>query len=79
MRPQKTELVIRRAKLGDLTAITQIYNEAVQTTTATFGTEPNTLDERRTWFENHDHNHPIFVAELGGKVQKIYPSQKPAV
>ncbi|MBI5966794.1 MAG: N-acetyltransferase [Deltaproteobacteria bacterium] len=61
-------MVIRRAKLGDLTAITQIYNEAVQTTTATFDTEPKTVDERRTWFENHDQKHPIFVAQLGGEV-----------
>jgi len=65
---QETKLVIRPAELADLNAITQIYNEAVRTTTATFDTEPKTVDERRIWFENHDQKHPIFVAELGGEV-----------
>jgi hypothetical protein len=38
----KPQIVIRRAVIGDLDAITEIYNEAIVTTTATFDTEPKT-------------------------------------
>src|SRR5271157_1784135 len=57
-------LTIRPAKLEDLNGITQIYNEAVQTTAATFDTEPKTVEEQKVWFENHGPKHPIQVAEL---------------
>ncbi len=60
--------VIRKAVLPDLPAITDIYNEAILTTTATFDTEPKTLDERRQWFQAHDEQHPILVSELAGRV-----------
>ncbi len=59
---------IRTAIPEDLSAITEIYNEAILTTTATFDTEPKTIDERRTWFDSHDPQHPILVAEFDGKV-----------
>lgn len=62
------ELPIRPATLADLEAITAIYNEAIATTTATFDTEPKTLEEQRTWFEKHGPRHPILVAELAGRV-----------
>jgi phosphinothricin acetyltransferase len=61
-------LTIRKAKLADLAAITEIYNDAVLTTVATFDTEPKTLGERKTWFTNHDSKHPIIVAEQDGIV-----------
>jgi len=61
-------IVIRLAEITDLEAITEIYNEAIRTTTATFDTEPKTLEDRRRWFESHGHRHPILVAELAGKV-----------
>jgi L-amino acid N-acyltransferase YncA len=61
-------LTLRAAKLDDLYGITEIYNEAIETTVATFDTEPKTLDERRKWFENHGPKHPVFVAELDGSV-----------
>lgn len=57
-------LTIRPAKLEDLNGITQIYNEAVQKTVATFDTEPKTVEEQKVWFENHGPKHPILVAEL---------------
>ena len=57
-------LIIRPAKLEDLNRITEIYNEAVQKTVATFDTEPKTLEEQRAWFENHGWKYPILVAEL---------------
>ncbi len=61
-------ITIRRAELTDLDAITEIYNEAILTTTATFDTEPKSTDERREWFQLHDERHPIIVAVMGGKV-----------
>jgi phosphinothricin acetyltransferase len=63
-----TTVVIRAAVLADLSAITEIYNEAILTTTATFDTEPKSLDERREWFQSHDERHPILIAESSGQV-----------
>ena len=59
---------IRPAKITDIDPITEIYNEAILTTTATFDLEPKTLDDRREWFEQHDDRHPILVAEVNGKI-----------
>ncbi len=59
---------IRPAKPSDLDAITEIYNEAIRTTTATFDTEPRSESEQLHWFASHDPRHPILVANLDGKV-----------
>lgn len=59
---------IRPAEMTDVEAITQIYNEAIRTTTATFDTEPKTLEERRGWFTSHGERYPILVAQLDGNV-----------
>jgi phosphinothricin acetyltransferase len=59
---------IRRAEVADLDAITEIYNEAILTTTATFDTEPKTASERVEWFQSHGERYPILVAVLGGRV-----------
>jgi L-amino acid N-acyltransferase len=59
---------IRPAQAEDLIPITEIYNEAILTTTATFDTEPKTPSERQAWFQAHDAKHPILVAVLDGKV-----------
>lgn len=56
-------LTIRKAAIKDLGAITEIYNEAVLKTVATFDTEPKTVEEQKLWFESHDSKHPILVAE----------------
>lgn len=56
-------LIIRRAKIGDLTSITDIYNEAIEKTVATFDTTPKTIEERKNWFTNHGPKNPILVAE----------------
>ena len=61
-------LVIRRATLADAGAINDIYNEAVLTTTATFDTEPKSLDERIQWLGSHDERHPVLVALADGTV-----------
>ncbi|MBL7166712.1 MAG: N-acetyltransferase [Dehalococcoidales bacterium] len=59
---------VRRAEPGDLGAITEIYNEAVLTTDASFDTEPKTEDEQRAWFIKHGPKHPIMVAEIDGTI-----------
>lgn len=64
----KATVQIRHADVTDVAAITEIYNEAILTTTATFDTEPKTVEERTRWFELHDAKHPILVAIVAGKV-----------
>ncbi len=61
-------LSIRRATLDDLDAITEIYNEAILKTVATFDTEPKTLEEQQRWFASHGPKYPIMVAEEDGLV-----------
>jgi L-amino acid N-acyltransferase YncA len=61
-------VTIRSARLSDLPAITEIYNEAIRTTTATFDTKPKTEAEQIAWFKEHDSRHPILVADLDGSV-----------
>jgi len=61
-------LIIRPARPDDLNAITEIYNEAILTTDATFDTKPKTDEEQRTWFINHGPENPILVAEQDSTV-----------
>ena len=61
-------LIIRDASLKDLTEITEIYNEAILNTVATFDTNIKTLDEQREWFDKHGSKNPIIVAEKNGKI-----------
>ncbi len=50
-------LTIRPAELYDLDTITEIYNEAIRTTTATFDTERRSESEQLHWFESHGPRH----------------------
>ena len=59
-------LTIRRGTIEDLKNITDIYNEAIEKTVATFDTEKKTLDQQRIWFNEHGKNNPIIVAEQKG-------------
>lgn len=61
-------ILIRKAETSDMDAITEIYNEAIVTTTATFDTEPKSTSERLQWYQEHDERHPIVVAVLEGRV-----------
>ena len=61
-------LKIREAKIQDLNEITEIYNWAVLNTTATFDTNPKSLDEQMLWFENHGEKNPIVIAESDNKI-----------
>lgn len=62
------DLEIRRATRPDLTAITEIYNDAILRTTATFDTQPKTEAQQLAWFEAHDDRHPILVALVENRV-----------
>lgn len=64
----RASVTIRRAELTDVPAITDIYNEAILTTAATFDIEPKSVDERMKWLQSHDERHPVLVAEVIGKV-----------
>ena len=59
---------IRKGTFEDLGGITEIYNDAILKTTATFDTEPKTLEEQTSWFTDHDSKHPILVAEQDGVI-----------
>jgi L-amino acid N-acyltransferase YncA len=61
-------VTIRRAEFADVPTITDIYNEAILTTTASFELEPKTVEDRTRWFESHDERHPVLVAVADGKV-----------
>jgi len=56
-------LIIRKATSADLGQISEIYNDAIEKTTATFDTEPKTFKEQKAWFANHDASHPVLIAE----------------
>lgn len=62
------DLIIRPAILADVAAITAIYNEAIRTSTATFDTDPKSVDDRIAWFTSHDERHPVLVAVVEGEV-----------
>jgi L-amino acid N-acyltransferase YncA len=53
---------ISRAATEHLEAITDIYNDAVLNTTATFDTEPLSLNDQRLWLAEHDDKFSVLVA-----------------
>jgi L-amino acid N-acyltransferase len=58
-------VIVRPATHNDLSAILEIYNEAVLNTTASYDYRPSTLEARAAWFEAHLQNRlPVFVAQL---------------
>jgi phosphinothricin acetyltransferase len=59
---------IRRAIIKDLKEITDIYNEAILKTDATFDTEIKSIQEQKIWFKNHGIKNPILIAEQNGSV-----------
>ena len=59
---------IRKARAEDVPVITEIYNDTIAHTVATFDTEQKTLEEQREWFDGHGARYPILVALLEGEV-----------
>jgi phosphinothricin acetyltransferase len=62
------DVQIRVAKERDLQAILDIYNEQVLSSTATFDTEPRTLEAQREWVKQFAHPYVLLVAENGNQV-----------
>ena len=62
------QIKIRMAAIDDLTAINDIYNYYVANSTCTYQTNPETMEERYTWFNEHDKKYPIILAENNGIV-----------
>ena len=61
-------LNIRPATENDVASITEIYNDAVLNTSATFDTEIKSAESQQDWFRQHDASHPVMVAEINGTV-----------
>ncbi|MEY4110308.1 MAG: hypothetical protein RLZZ46_663 [Bacteroidota bacterium] len=59
---------IRKAKEEDVPVITEIYNEAVRNTTATFDTTEKSLENRMLWFQEREDHFPVYVVEKAGKI-----------
>lgn len=59
---------IRLATRADAGDINSIQNHYVVHSTATFLTEPLTLEQRLAWFENRSQAHPVIVAQADGLV-----------
>ena len=63
------EIEVRLATEADVPAIREIYNYEVLNGTATFDTEPRTLEDRLAWFhETQRPPHVVLAAEVGGEV-----------
>lgn len=59
---------IRPARTSDATAIAEIYNHYVRTSTATFDTEEKSVEDRVGWLAEHAGPYPVLVAEKDGVV-----------
>jgi phosphinothricin acetyltransferase len=59
-------IIVRPAETGDLAAINAIYNHYVRSSTCTYQEEPETIDARRAWFDQHPSDRfPVLVACAG--------------
>lgn len=62
-------MCIRLASRNDLEALVKIYNQAIETKRCTADTEPFSIEERITWFEEHQSiEYPLYVYEINSKV-----------
>ena len=61
-------VTVRQAEDRDLTLILEIYNEAVLNSTATFDTEPRTMDAHREWARQFQPPFVLLVAEQAGQI-----------
>ena len=61
---------IRAAQAADLPALTEIHNHYVLHSQASFDTEPQTPEQRRSWFDGYAETGPyrLLVAEAGDKL-----------
>jgi phosphinothricin acetyltransferase len=62
------EIHVRLATEADVPTIREIYNYEVRHGTATFDTEPKTLEDRLAWFrEQRQHPYVVLAAEVDGE------------
>jgi L-amino acid N-acyltransferase len=64
----KIPCTIRPATEADLPAINDVYNHYVVHSTCTYQEEPETMEDRRRWFNRHGEKHPVIVAVTDGRV-----------
>lgn len=63
------DIIVRPAVRRDAPAMAEIYNQAVARSTATFDTEPETVEDRERWLLDHAApQHPVLVALHDGRV-----------
>lgn len=61
--------MIREAKETDLTKILEIYNDAIIHTTAVYHYKPQSLEDRKQWYEQKGkEGYPVIVWEEEGEV-----------
>jgi phosphinothricin acetyltransferase len=57
------EITVRPAECADLSAMLEIYNDAVLHTTASADLEPRTFESHTVWYQEHKRDgYPVFVA-----------------
>lgn len=60
--------MIRKARLRDVPALMEIYNDAILHTTATFDTEIKDIQNRQAWYAEHTGRYVIYIYEENGRV-----------
>lgn len=62
-------MCIRLAKYDDLEVLVEIYNQAIETKRCTADTETFSVEERISWFKDHQSlEYPLYVYEVDDKV-----------
>ena len=59
---------IQKATSEDIPIITDIYNQAIRNTVATFDTDEKSIEDRTDWFNQHDNTFQILVAKKDDQV-----------
>lgn len=62
------EVLMRRARPGDVDAINFIFNQAIQDGNANLDIDEKERDYRLQWLAGHDKRHPVYVGEIQGEV-----------
>ena len=64
----KKDVIVRPARYADLPRLIEIFNQSVLAHSTAI-LEPVTVEERRSWFEDHNsERYPILVAEKDSKI-----------
>ncbi len=59
---------LRPVTVDDLPVITEIYNDAILNTAATFDLETKSREDMRLWLERHGERYPVVVCSFEGKI-----------